>query len=134
MVGNGELRPAMESFIKDKGLKDVYLPGFINQSEIVKYYALADVFVLCSETGETWGLSINEALNFSLPVVVSETAGCSDDLVQIGKNGLVFETGNIESLAEAIQKALQLVKVDNDPLMKFYSFRTIGESLVTLRA
>jgi len=41
------------------------LTGFINQSSIPSYYAVGDVFSLCALTweGETWGLSINEAMS-----------------------------------------------------------------------
>jgi glycosyltransferase involved in cell wall biosynthesis len=76
----------------------VLLTGFINQSLIPFYYAASDIFVMCSGLGETWGLSVNEAMNFALPVVVSETTGCSYDLVNHDVNGFVFETGDIKIL------------------------------------
>ncbi len=97
-VGDGHLRIEMEKYILNKKLKNVILTGFINQSQISKYYAVADVFVMCSGLGETWGLSVNEAMNFGLPVVVSETCGSSFDLVESGTNGYVFKEGAIEEL------------------------------------
>jgi glycosyltransferase involved in cell wall biosynthesis len=107
MVGNGELRSQMECIIQDKKMNNVLLTGFINQSEIPKYYAIADVFVMCSGMGETWGLSVNEAMNFSKPVIVSDTTGCSDDLVIHGKNGFVYPEGNIEQLKNCLERSLQ---------------------------
>lgn len=99
-VGDGELRPKMEAFIKDKGLADkVILTGFVNQTKIPLYYRSADLFVMCSGVGETWGLSVNEAMNFGLPVIVSDICGCGPDLVEPGKNGAIFKTGNIEELS-----------------------------------
>ncbi len=106
MVGDGELRDQMESYIKDRQLKQVYLTGFVNQSKIVQYYAVADIFVLCSES-ETWGLSVNEAMNFSLPIVVSDTIGCAKDLVFNDSNGFIFRKGDITALKNAL---LQLIK------------------------
>ncbi len=68
-------------------MENVHLTGFINQSVIPKYYAIGDAFVMCSQEGETWGLSVNEAMNFALPIVVSDMVGCSEDLVEEGQNG-----------------------------------------------
>lgn len=129
MVGDGELRLGMESFMKDKALKDVYLPGFINQSEIVKYYALADVFVLCSEAGETWGLSINEAMNFNLPVVASSMSGASYDLIEEGRNGYMFNTGDVDELRVKITRALQLSGHHGREIVNKYSYKTIAQNL-----
>lgn len=104
MIGEGELRPQMEKFIAQNGLaKQVLLTGFINQTEIPKYYAMGDVFVMCSEAGETWGLSVNEAMNFDLPLIISDLTGCSDDLVKCGENGYVFKTANIGQLSKCIE-------------------------------
>ncbi|MDH7463668.1 glycosyltransferase family 4 protein [Chitinophagaceae bacterium 26-R-25] len=106
MVGEGELRKEMEAYIQQHNLSDVYLTGFINQSSIPKYYEIADVFVMCSGMEETWGLSVNEAMNFAKPVVVADTVGCSADLVKNGENGFVFEEKNIENLAGCINKLI----------------------------
>lgn len=103
MMGEGELRSEMEKFIADNDIKNALLTGFVNQSMVSLYYALADVFVMCSGSGETWGLSVNEAMNFSKPVIVSSTSGCSSDLVKNGENGFVFEEGDIASLAVYLQ-------------------------------
>jgi len=106
MVGEGELRGEMEAYCKQEKLENVILTGFVNQSAIAKYYCIADVFVMCSGMGETWGLSVNEAMNFELPVIVTDTCGSSHDLVNNGVNGFVVAEGNIEQLSESIYKSL----------------------------
>jgi glycosyltransferase involved in cell wall biosynthesis len=107
MMGEGELRREMEVYIRDYKLEDkVLLTGFVNQSEVIYYYKSADVFVMCSGLGENWGLSVNEAMNFDLPVIISETSGCSYDLVENGKNGFVFKTGDIKELTHCLEKVL----------------------------
>lgn len=97
-LGDGELRKDMEDYINHNNLKDVYLTGFKNQSEVGKYFAAADIFVLPSGAGETWGLVVNEAMNFSLPIIVSDMVGCSDDLVRENENGFKFKVSDIEDL------------------------------------
>ncbi len=106
MVGEGALRKEMEDFITKNNIEQVYLTGFINQSLISSYYAVADVFVMCSGTGETWGLSVNEAMNFENPVIVSKTCGCCPDLVMHGENGYAFEEGDISKLVVFLEKTL----------------------------
>ena len=107
MVGEGPLRKEMENYIAENNLQHVYLTGFINQTLISMYYTIADVFVMCSGSGETWGLSVNEAMNFEKPVIVSKTCGCCADLVKHGENGFAFDEGNVSELAGYIEKILQ---------------------------
>ena len=119
MVGDGACRPAMETFVRDNRLQDkVVLTGFINQSRIPLYYRSADVFVMCSGLGETWGLSVNEAMNFGLPVIVSDTCGSAYDLVDDGINGAVFETGNIKQLSALLNEYLQLTTESEEAICK----------------
>lgn len=107
LVGEGELRPTMEKWINDHDLKNVLLTGFINQSEMPAYYSIANVFVMCSGIGETWGLAVNEAMNFAKPVIISDTCGCSIDLVKHEENGFVFKEGDKEQLAAYLKKTLE---------------------------
>jgi len=138
MVGDGELRTEMEVFIERNSLKGkVVLTGFVNQSLIPYYYRAADVFVMCSGLGETWGLSVNEAMNFGSPVIVSDTCGCGYDLVEIGINGKIFETGNIEQLSTVIADFLDQTPTKKDAcqqnalkIIDQYSYKQIVEGIL----
>jgi glycosyltransferase involved in cell wall biosynthesis len=92
-------------------MPDVHFAGFLNQGELPEAYAAADVFVLPSRLHETWGLVVNEAMNFALPVVVSDKVGCAADLVRNGANGFVVEHDVTGALAQAIETL-----VDDAPL------------------
>ena len=105
-MGDGYLRDVMEEVINKNKLSNVTLTGFVNQSSVSKYYALSDVFIMCSGLGETWGLSTNEAMCFGLPVILSDLVGSSYDLVE--ENGLVFETGNYLELKKCIEVFLEM--------------------------
>lgn len=98
-VGDGELMEELKT-----REPTAYFTGFINQSALPSYYALADVFVLPSEK-EPWGLAVNEAMACATPVIVSDQVGSAPDLVD-GDTGIVFETGNSNALADAIRKCL----------------------------
>ncbi len=136
MVGEGGLRDSMESLITELSLKQVILTGFVNQSKIAEYYAMADVMVMCSSLGENWGLSVNEAMNFDLPLVLSDLTGCSDDLVEVGNNGFIFRTGDFEELARGLTKVLTenaLTKTKSSrEIIANYSFNTVLTNLKPL--
>ena len=98
-VGDGYLRKELEDYVVEKKLKNVYFVGIKNQTELPYYYTMADIFVLPSGLGETWGLVVNEAMNFELPIIVSDLVGCREDLVKHGENGFVFKTDDLDELA-----------------------------------
>jgi len=80
--------------------------GFLNQSEISQAYVAADCLVLPSEATETWGLVVNEAMASGLPAVVSDAAGCSDDLIKPVRPDLCFPVGDRAGLAAAVVNCL----------------------------
>lgn len=99
ILGDGELRPAIEVQREALGLRDwVCLPGFVQYDQLPEYYGRAQAFVLASST-EQWGLVVNEAMASGLPVLVSDRCGCAPDLVEIGRNGYSFDPGRPEELA-----------------------------------
>jgi glycosyltransferase involved in cell wall biosynthesis len=99
IVGDGELRPSLEKYVTEHNIRNVHFAGFVGQADIGCYYAAADIFVLPSGAGETWGLVVNEALCFGLPIVISDMVGSAADLVRSGENGYTFPLGNIAELA-----------------------------------
>jgi glycosyltransferase involved in cell wall biosynthesis len=107
LLGDGELRPQVESQAKALLGERVLLPGFVNQTQLGRYFRAADIFVLPSHF-ETWGLVVNEGMHFGLPVVVSSAVGCAPDLVREGETGLLFPAGNAEALAACLQKFLDV--------------------------
>jgi glycosyltransferase involved in cell wall biosynthesis len=136
LMGDGPLRQELEDYILDNAIPNIHLSGFINQSEIANYYTIADVFVMCSGVGETWGLSTNEAMNFGLPLVLSNTTGCSIDLVQHGLNGFVFQEGNYNEMAQCLDKVFspafdsEKAGLLSKQIIKNYSINTIKDNIV----
>lgn len=107
LVGEGEFKYILQEYAGEKSLPNVIFPGFKNQTELPEYYAAADVFVLPSGEGETWGLVVNEAMCFGLPVILSDMVGSSADLVRPGENGFTIPLGDIGALARAMETIAQ---------------------------
>lgn len=96
-LGNGELRHEMESFANERNL-NVHFAGFVNQTDLPKHYAMADVFVLPSRD-DPRATVVNEAMASGLPVIITDRCGPIGDIVQHGDNGFVFAPGDVQALA-----------------------------------
>lgn len=108
-LGAGAEQSAIADACADSPQIRVHFLGFRNQTELSPYYHAADMLVLPSVHGETWGLVVNEALHHGLPCVVSDAVGCAPDLIEEGRTGAVAEAQSPESLAAAIRRAAKLI-------------------------
>ncbi|SNY64166.1 glycosyltransferase family 4 protein [Enterobacter sp. CC120223-11] len=97
IVGDGDLRKNIESSASE----NVYFLGYVENKKLKEIYSNSDCFILPS-LSEPWGLVIEEALTFGLPVIVSDMVGCHFDLVT-DKNGIVYEVNSYDALKNAIQ-------------------------------
>ena len=68
-----------------------------NNDAIEQYYQVADIFLTLSDyCGETFGLTVIEAMACSLPVVISNFAGYKDHLTD-GKDGFYIPTLSLKT-------------------------------------
>ena len=97
IVGKGEL----EQELKSKAKSNISFIGFVDNEKLGEIYQSHDVFILPS-TYEAWGLVVEEALYWGLPVIVSNKIGCSIDMVQRYSSGEIFQLSNNNGLENAI--------------------------------
>lgn len=109
ICGDGEELQILQSKVKRESIKNVIFAGAISPNIRSAYYEASDVFVLPSYslngTIEAWGLTINEALECGLPVVVSDAVGAAYDLSD-GKCCIMIHENDSESIRIAINKIL----------------------------
>ena len=103
-VGSGPLEEPLRNIVAQHHVPDVHFAGFLNQTEVSQAYACADVFTLLSREHETFGVVVAEAMNFGLPVVVTDKVGCHADLVLREHNGFVVSVVEPESAVEALER------------------------------
>jgi len=82
-------------------LENVHFVGFKTKEELAYYYAAADVFAMTTE-GDVWGLVINEAMSYGLPVVSTDRCIAALEMVKNGENGYIVPVGDSDALAEKI--------------------------------
>lgn len=100
-----------ESYItlrEELGLSQVYFQGFKKKDELSKYYRAADLFVLPTRE-DIWGLVINEAMAYGLPVITTDRCGAGLELVEDGVNGYIVPVEDVDALTE---KTLALLSSD----------------------
>ena len=76
-----------------------FIGAVYDPKELGAYMNESTVYVLAG----MGGLSINDAMTYGLPVLCSVCDGTERDLVTDGVNGLFFQEGDAESLAEKIE-------------------------------
>lgn len=113
--GDGDFKRECEQLSEELKIKNMLFLGEISQNEVGVYYKTCDVFVLPSvflrnPTGtysyEAWGLVINEAMSFGLPIITTNAVGAAFDLVKDGYNGFIVKNNNAEDLYKALIKIL----------------------------
>lgn len=101
IVGDGPERPQLTQMAANQ--PNIHFTGHLDGAEKSSWYAAADLFVLPTRH-DPWGLVVNEAMAFGLPVVVTDAAGCAADLVK--GNGRVVPAENVPALTHAMDELL----------------------------
>ena len=100
LVGNGELQQEMERLVAREGLQaQVKLTGACTPEQVRRKMERAAIFLVTSDQNEGWGAVVNEAMNSGCAVVACRGVGAAPFLIESGKNGLLFEVGDLAGLA-----------------------------------
>lgn len=97
VVGKGPASEKLKSLANQRKLNaKVRFAGFVEKSLLPHYYSAADAFVIASTT-ETQGVVCLEAMACGCPVIGAD-ATAIPEAVENGRNGFLFEAGNINEL------------------------------------
>lgn len=125
------------ALVKNLGLSNVHFVGFKKPKELSQYYKAADLFVLPTRE-DIWGLVINEAIAYGLPVVTTDRCLAGVEIISDGENGYVVPVEDSENLYKAIDKILSdevlAGKISENNLKKahMYTLETMVDSHVAL--
>ncbi len=98
-LGAGSIAPIEHSKIKHL--------GFVQPKDLAPIIEACSVFVLPSRY-EPWAVVVHEYAAAGYPLIVSNKVGAREAFVEEGKNGFVFEAGNVHALKAALQKMAEL--------------------------
>lgn len=86
-------------------LNNVHFIDFKKKQQLSLYYKMADLFVLPTRE-DIWGLVINEAMAYALPVITTDKCVAGLELIENGKNGFLVPVENSEIIKEKIELIL----------------------------
>lgn len=102
MVGGGSLKSKILKYKQKNHLKGLIVEDFMSSNELAKLYTIADLMILVSKS-EPWGMVVNEAMCFGVPVLLSENVGAGADLVNDDTGLIVSESVNKKELVKNIE-------------------------------
>lgn len=110
-AGTGEMKDEMEAKAKELGISDrVTLVGAVDHSDILEYYALANVALVPSiysaGVEEATSISALEAMGSGAPLIACAVGGLKE-IIDDGVDGLLVEEQNVEALSDAMIRLLE---------------------------
>jgi glycosyltransferase involved in cell wall biosynthesis len=114
LIGKGPMQGLIERYAEDNNRVFKWIPS-VPYEQISSYYRICDCFVFPTHF-DAWGTVVNESHWARLPIICSEGAHASYDLIKQGQSGFVYPAGNIEKLTELMEYA-----VDHGNEMKRFS-------------
>jgi glycosyltransferase involved in cell wall biosynthesis len=108
IMGNGPMEAKLVQQCQRNGLEDVvhFFPS-TSPEGIRKAMLDADIFLMTSNYREGWGAVINEAMDSGCCVVSSKGPGAAPALIEHGRNGFLFESGNVDQLFSIVSDLLE---------------------------
>lgn len=99
MVGGGPQEKLLRALCSRLRLDDIVtFPGLLPHEKVREHMEEADIFLFTSDYQEGWGAVVNEAMNSGCALVASHAAGSVPFLIQQGKNGLIYKSGDADEL------------------------------------
>ncbi len=102
IIGTGPEEPALRQLAQDLG-GDVQFTGYLSGAELRAAIVSARAVVIPSEWYENAPISVMEASALGRPIIGAAIGGIPE-LIRQEETGFVFESGNVDSLVEVLQR------------------------------
>lgn len=105
IAGDGPEREGLERKAAQLGLRRLRFAGYLPADQLRTVLGGAIAIVVPSQVLETFGFAVYESMAIGRPVIASRL-GPLPELVSDGHNGLLFEPGNAEDLADCLRRVI----------------------------
>ena len=132
--------PGSDKFVNVQNER-IHFVGSVGTNDRCYYYAIADLFVLPNTYKpkiEPWGLTVNEAMSFGLPILVSDATGSGRDLVYPGINGYILNADSLEAELDYYlhkmlrnKQELQRFGENSHRIISLYTFDNMAQAFIT---
>ena len=104
-IVGGKPIPEYIEIQKENNLNNVHFIDFITPDKLSEYYLSADIYVLPTRE-DIWGLVINEAMSYGLPIITTDKCLAGLELIENGQNGYIIKS---DSVIELEQRMTELI-------------------------
>lgn len=101
----GEATEEYRAIVAEHNLQNVHFLPFQDADTLKRYYMAADVFVLPTRE-DMWGLVVNEAMSYALPVITTDRCNAGLALIENGVNGCLVPPDDAAQLADRMNDLL----------------------------
>lgn len=117
IVGTGPLDGDLHNFVKKNGYDNVSFLGYRTGDELKSIVADAYFVIVPSEWYENNPMTIIESYSVATPVIGARIGGIPE-IVQDGETGFLFNSGEVNDLSSAIEKANSLTSCEYEKFSK----------------
>ena len=111
--------------------KNVHFVGFKQKTELSRYFTAANIFVLATRE-DIWGLVVNEAMAYGLPVITTDRCVAGLEMVQEGITGSIVPVDNVDVIKRQINYWLNKDCVDYQSILSTAREYTIESMAQTI--
>ena len=101
IIGSGTYKIEIKKYCTDNKFDNVEFTGYVPPDRLSGYYRASLFVVVPSVWYEVFGLAIVESFNYGKPVVAS-AIGAIPEIVENGKTGMLYQTGDAEDLCKKV--------------------------------
>jgi len=131
IAGKGKEKSNLVNLSKKLGIdKHVIFTGFISEKGLPDLYRIADLFVIAS-IAELQSIATMEAMASGLPIIATKAIALPE-LVYNGKNGYLFNVGDVKTLANQILEIIRnphLKKKMSENSLKIISHHALNKTI-----
>ncbi len=136
IVGDGGLRPSYVRLAESLGIRSrTHWVGAVPHQDLPPLLAESDLLVLPSDSVESFGLVLIEAMASAKPVIATGLPGVRE-IVTDGVDGLLAAPGDLADLSAKLASLVgdsgrrrQMGRLGREKVLRLYSWNTIGERL-----
>lgn len=134
-IVGGKPQEHIQKIVDDNKLDNVHFIDLLPTEELNKYYAASDTLIFTSR-GDVWGLVVEEAMSFGLPVIASNKNGAGNHFKTLGNNTMICELNDINAYSDYIKqlysdsKLLEELSLKSFDIVKDYTIENSARDII----
>ncbi|MCR5255653.1 MAG: glycosyltransferase family 4 protein [Acetatifactor sp.] len=126
MVGGNEFSADVKEMV-GKLPTNVHIYPFMKPEELKEFFLAADVFVLPTRE-DIWGLVVNEAMGYGVPVITTSMCNAGLELIKNDYNGMVVQSNSnsiLEAIISILNKPIDIYHMMQENALESMKYATI---------